>query len=392
MSWVLNQHHSHADCIAAVGAVMCNVEKHTPRLISFNLMNLRWGLTSWRRQEGIGLLECLSGLRTTAFHLILWGDSSAITEAAATGRREKRMSWRKRFVLLFNCWAAQELGQKKSSLWSLFKCKTAFFLFVNDTNSITDNASCEEGIIVSKWMEKKQFKHINKYTDLWVAVRSPVKDKRANRLLLCFFIPWIERQNWEKKWPRKWQGLKWFKLCDIWCHGDSFIECQRTRLEKNNSLPRMQHRRPGQLPHPSAGGLPQCCEVNLQLIKSFIWNKGGDTRGFAHCRETVYGQWSWYYCFIHSTQVVWVLPIRSWTYWMFFILAEWMWQEDSVNICLCSQCLQIALGPKSIWITTWHVPRAITREGNRKQINFGSYGCFDCCSFTLCVNVCVSRR
>lgn len=46
-------------------------EKHKPLFDLFNLLDCTLGLTRWRRQEGIRLLGCLSGLRTMPFDLIL---------------------------------------------------------------------------------------------------------------------------------------------------------------------------------------------------------------------------------------------------------------------------------------------------------------------------------
>lgn len=54
-----------------------------------------------------------------------------------------------------------------------------------------------------------------------------------------------------KKWLRKWHGLKQFKPCDIWFHGDGLSERQEPEHEKANSLPRMQHHGgPGSFPTP----------------------------------------------------------------------------------------------------------------------------------------------
>lgn len=87
-------------------------------------------------------------------------------------------------------------------------------------------------------------------------------------------------ESWGKERLRKWQGLKWFKPCDIWFHGDSFNELHRPKHEKSDSLPSMQHSEAWvaslnlisglSMNRGSAGtvgGLPQPCEVDLQFIR-----------------------------------------------------------------------------------------------------------------------------
>ena len=109
----------------------------------------------------------------------------------------------------------------------------------------------------------------------------PEKDKKENALSRK-----TKEGHGERKWLRKWPGLQWFKLCDIWFHGDSFNECQRTKDEKRNSLPRMQRRRPGQLRCPCfqgsvcrgsagpAGGLPLCVSL-ISTSRVSVGRRGG---------------------------------------------------------------------------------------------------------------------
>ena len=116
----------------------------------------------------------------------------------------------------------------------------------------------------------------------------PIKDKKAKHFFPRVPTEQNKRESAGKGVIEEVAGLKWFKPCDIWFHGDSFYEWQRAEHEKSDSLPRMQHWRPGQLPYRHfqasvwaegsagpAGGLPQLCEVHLQFIKTFSWNGWG---------------------------------------------------------------------------------------------------------------------
>lgn len=75
--------------------------------------------------------------------------------------------------------------------------------------------------------------HTNTYTNTQPYVLRYFQYKRKQRIFFPGYQQRETKQNQQaKKWLRKWRGLKWFKLCDIWFHGDSFNECQRPKAWK----------------------------------------------------------------------------------------------------------------------------------------------------------------